>query len=153
MKVQRAERLMRVNKRTILGCFSLYFIKTCHDTPLKASHSKCIMTSYVIIKTHDITSFYDVVISLTMHMWQVMWPIGIKGGLHMVQGLTQVLPPKTFKQLDHSKHTQVATCLVHPHDWSLLPSTVFDALSWVFATRVHSITCTQVFQRSHLLIN
>ena len=47
----------------------------------------------------------------------------------MVWGFTQVLPLETFEQLDHSKHVQVATCLVDPHDWSLLPSTVFDTLS------------------------
>ena len=63
-------------------------------------------------------------------------------------GFTQVLPPETFEQLVHSKHAQVVTHLVCPHDWSLLPSTVFDALSGVFATCVHSITYTQVFQRS-----
>ena len=31
---------------------------------------------------------------------------------------------------------QVTTCLVHPCDWSLLPSTVSDVLICVFATRM-----------------
>ena len=31
-----------------------------------------------------------------------------------------VLLPETFKRLDHSKHTLVAMCEVHPCDWSLL---------------------------------
>ena len=45
-------------------------------------------------------------------------------------GFTQVLPPETFEQLDHSKHVQVMTHLVHLHDWSLLPSTEFNMLSF-----------------------
>ena len=44
------------------------------------------------------------------------------------EGFTQVLAPETLL-LDHSKHMQVVMHLVHPRDWSLLPSTVFDALS------------------------
>ena len=61
---------------------------------------------------------------------------------------TQVLPPETFEQLDHSKHTQVVMHLVSPHDWSLLPSAVFDVSSLVFAMCMHSVTHAQVFQRS-----
>ena len=67
---------MWVDKQVILGCFLLCFIKTHHDTSLNALHLKHVMASYVIIKTHDITSSYDVVtslvMSLTMLVWQVM---------------------------------------------------------------------------------
>ena len=38
--------------------------------------------------------------------------------------------------------------LVHPCDWSLLPSTVFNTLPCVFAMCVQAIACTKVFQRS-----
>ena len=41
--------------------------------------------------------------------------------------------PEIFEQLDHLKHVQVVMHLVHPCDWSLLPSTVFDMLTCVFA--------------------
>ena len=133
-QVQWAEQLMWVNKQAIIGCFSLYFIKQmCHDASLNASHLKRITASCIIIKTHDVTSSYNIVMSLvsslTAHVWQVTWPIGIKGGCTWYGGFTQVLPHKPFKQLDHSKHAQVATHLVHPHDWSLLPSTVFNVSS------------------------
>ena len=124
---------MRGNKWAILGCFLLYFVKTCHDVPSNASCLKCITTSYIIIKTNDVMSFYDVVTSLvmspTVHVQQVTCPIGIKRGLHVVWGFTQILPPENFKRLDHLKHTQVVMRLVHPYDWSLLPSTVFEVLS------------------------
>ena len=53
-----------------------------------------------------------------------------------------VLSPKTFEQLDHSKHTQVAMHVVCPHGWSLLPSTIFHMLTCVFAVHVQFITCT-----------
>ena len=74
-QVQQAEQLMQVSKQVILGCFSLCFIKTCHDASSNALCSKCIMASEVIIKTHDVTSSYNVVtslvMSLTTHMQQV----------------------------------------------------------------------------------
>ena len=127
--VQQAEWLIRVNKQVTLGSFLLCFIKICHGTSSNVLHSKDVMASYVIIKIHNVTSSYNVVTSLvtslTMHVRQVIGPIGIKGGC-MQYGL--VLSPKTFEQLDCSKHMQVATCLVHPHGWSLLPSTVFHML-------------------------
>ena len=100
-----------------------------HGASLNVLHSKHITASYIIIKTHDETSSYDVVTSLTTHMQQVTSPIGIKGGCMQYGGFTQVLPPETFEQLDHLKHTQVAMHLVHPCDWSLLPSMVFNASS------------------------
>ena len=52
--------------------------------------------------------------------------------------------PETFKWLDHSKHAQVVTRLVHPCDWSLLPSTVFDTLTCAFATRVSHYVCLSI---------
>ena len=42
-----------------------------------------------------------------------------------------VLTPETFKGLDHSKHMKVVTHQVCPCNWSLLPSTVIDALTCV----------------------
>ena len=71
-QVQWAERLMQAPKRAMLGCFLLYFVKTCNDAPSNVSCSKHVTTSYVIIKTNDVTLFYDVVTSLTVHVQWVM---------------------------------------------------------------------------------
>ena len=59
-----------------------------------------------------------------------------------------VLLPETFQRLDHSKHAQVATCQVHPCNWSLLPSTVLSTFTCVLFHHACSITHTQVFQDS-----
>ena len=53
-----------------------------------------------------------------------------------------VLSLETLEQLGHSKYVQVAMCLVHPHGWSLLPSTVLHALTCVFAVHVQFIAHT-----------
>ena len=142
-KVQWAKQLIWVNKWVVSGSFSLCFIKTCQDASLNMSHLKCVMPSYIITKIHNVMSSYDIVMSLvtslTVHMWQVTWPFGIKLGC-MQYG--SVISPKTFEQLGHLKHTQVAMCLVHPCGWSLLPSTVLHKLTCVFAKHVQFITCT-----------
>ena len=64
--VQWAKWLIQVNEWVILGCFSLCFIKKHHDSSLNVSCSKRVMASYVIIKIHDVTSSYNVVMSLVM---------------------------------------------------------------------------------------
>ena len=85
--VQWAEWLIWVNKQVILGGFLLCFIKTCHDASSNTLHLKHVMASYVIIKIHDITSSYNIVMSLvtsvTAHVvgHVTNW---YKMGLHMV---------------------------------------------------------------------
>ena len=65
---------------------------------------------------------------------------------HTWQGV--VLLPKTFKRLDHSKHTQVVMSQVHPCNWSLLPSTVSSVFTCVLFHHACSDTHAQVFQES-----
>ena len=50
-----------------------------------------------------------------------------------------VLSPETLERLGTSKHVQVMTHLVHPHGWSILPSTVLHALTCVFAAHVQFV--------------
>ena len=64
-----------------------------------------------------------------------MWLFSIKGGC---KWYGSVFSPKTFECLGHLKHTQAATCLVHSHGWSLLPSTVLH-LCFNFMCAVHCI--------------
>ena len=54
------------------------------------------------------------------------------------------LTPETLEWLDHLKHTQVAMHLVHSCDWSLLPSTVFDALTCAFAMHMSHHMCLSI---------
>ena len=53
-----------------------------------------------------------------------------------------VLLPETFEWLDHSKHMQVVMRLVHPHGWSLLPSTVLHMLTCVFDMHMQFVAYT-----------